>query len=303
MSSRRVQRTDVWPNSRGKMRMKSMKTKGTSRTGAARLAWLGVPLAVLTAWVVPAAAQSGIDEINVPLSAPGQPVVLDVQLLNGSISVQGHEGNELVVDIEPEVSREKEERADGMKRIPNTGLGLTIEEESNVVEIRGDWSSRVRGIRIRVPRKTSMRLSTTNNGHISVDGVVGEHELNNTNGRIEATNVSGSVIAQTVNGHVIVTFDAIDADTPMSFVTLNGNVDVTFPAGTTADLVMNAGQGEIYTDFDVEVIPQELSVTERGEGGRYRLRVEREVRGSIGGGGPEMRFKTLHGNLYVRKRN
>jgi DUF4097 and DUF4098 domain-containing protein YvlB len=39
----------------------------------------------------------------------------------------------------------------------------------------------------------------------------------------------------------------------------------------------------------------------RGKGGKYRVRLERAIYGSINGGGPEIQFKDFNGNIYIRK--
>ena len=57
-----------------------------------------------------------------------------------------------------------------------------------------------------------------------------------------------------------------------------------------------------YTDFDVQVQPRE-PVVDRSEGsGSYRVRVEGEIYASVGGGGPQMRFKTFNGDIFIRRR-
>jgi hypothetical protein len=43
-------------------------------------------------------------------------------------------------------------------------------------------------------------------------------------------------------------------------------------------------------------------VTREQEGsGGYRVRMEKAVEGTIGGGGPELRFKTFNGDIVLRK--
>ncbi len=43
-------------------------------------------------------------------------------------------------------------------------------------------------------------------------------------------------------------------------------------------------------------------VTQEREGdGGYRVRMEKAVEGTIGGGGPEMRFKTYNGDIILRQ--
>ena len=87
----------------------------------------------------------------------------------------------------------------------------------------------------------------------------------------------------------------------MSFVTFNGHVDVTFPESLKADLRIKADNGEIFTDFDFRVLETEPQVQREREGDRYRVRLDHEVRATIGGGGQEIYFKTWGGNIYIRK--
>jgi len=238
----------------------------------------------------------------VPLSNPGQPVKLYAEVLYGSITVRAQQIQEVVVVARARTTRVNEDQTkNGMMRIPNTAMGLTVEEKDNTVMVSTDSINRSMDLEITVPVRTSVHLETTNNGDLLVEGVQGELELENTNGSITATGVSGSLVADTTNGRVLVSFVEIDPDAPMSFVTFNGSVDVTFPAGLKADLRINSGRGDIYTDFDVQVEPRE-PVVDRSEGsGRYRVRVEGDVHATVGGGGPQMQFKTYNGDVYIRR--
>lgn len=250
-----------------------------------------------------AALAQGTDaeSIAVPLTDPSQPAFLRASLVNGSLAVEGYDGSEVLVMVSERAGDEEKERRDGMMRIPNTGFGLTISENANKVTVSADWSRRPIDLVMRVPRRTSVRLSTTTNGELRIQGVNGEHELSNTNGAIYALEVSGSVVAGTTNGRVEVSFVDMQADKPMSFTTWNGDVDVTLPAGLRADLKLESGQGNVYSDFDVELKPMATRVQREGGAGAFRVRVERAVEGAIGGGGPQFHFKTFNGSIYLRK--
>ena len=54
--------------------------------------------------------------------------------------------------------------------------------------------------------------------------------------------------------------------------------------------------------FDVQLGAPESKVTQGRSGGRYRLEVEREVRGTVGGGGPEIQLRTFNGDIVLRRR-
>ena len=118
--------------------------------------------------------------------------------------------------------------------------------------------------------------------------------------------MSGAVSAHTVNGTVTVSLDRAPADKPMSFSSLNGKVDVTLPADTKARLRLKTTNGEIYSDFDVKMEPDNAKpVVEdtRGERGTHRIRVDRNsILGSINGGGPEYSFQTMNGTILIHKK-
>jgi len=241
----------------------------------------------------------------VPLSNPGQPAVLEASVMMGSISVVGYEGAEVQIEVTFEDSDEEEsegQEREGLRRIPSSSAGVTVEEKDNKVEIGTDWSKEEVALSIRVPFRTSLHLSCVNGGYIEVEGVQGTHELSHTNGEITARNMRGSVIANTTNGEVVVELLEVDPDTPMSFSTFNGDVEVTLPASLRANLFMQSGQGDVYTDFDVQLQPTKPKVTRDQEGGgSYRVRMEKAVEGTIGGGGAELRFKTFNGDIVLRK--
>lgn len=247
------------------------------------------------------------EKIAVPLSDPSKPARVEANLVMGSmmgtIRVEAYDGAEVLVEVETEmreVTRGESERRDGLRVIPNTSAGLTVEEEDNEVEISAEsWNSSV-NLSIKVPRRTSLALATLN-GDIEVRGVEGEHELSNVNGGIEATGIRGSVVANTVNGPLTVSFDAVTAGKAMSFSNLNGTIEITFPPDLAADLRMRSDQGEILTDFDFEAQPTTRRVQEGGEDGGFRLKIEKEVHAQVNGGGPEIVFKNFNGDILIRK--
>ena len=184
------------------------------------------------------AAPAAAEHLVVPLSDPAKPAELEVSLVMGSIKVTGGATNEVVIEASraprTRTNRHKEkdlpgDRA-GMRRIPNTAIGLEAEEEGNKVSISAESWARAVDLEIQVPAGSTMRLSTVNDGDIEVEGIDGEVEVSNTNGEIRVKNVRGPVSATTVNGDVTVVFSAAMAAAPMAFSTLNGDVDVTLPA-------------------------------------------------------------------------
>ena len=267
--------------------------------------WIGVPLGSIgQEATAPVAPNPEVQTVRVPFSDPSRPGLLKIGLTSGSITVRAHSEPDAVFEIASPASRkskDKDERkAGGMFVISNNSFGFEVSEEDNVMDFDTDsWNKRV-AIEVRVPVNTSLELSTVNSGHIIVEGVKGELELSNVNGRIEATNVSGSVVAETVNGSVKVSFSEITPDRFMAFSTLNGSIDVTFPPNVKADLHLDSGQGSIYSDFKIELDRSPVTVREDSTSRGTRVKVEKKIRGTLNGGGPEMRFETYNGSIYIR---
>lgn len=270
------------------------------------LYWCLLPL-FLTTW---AAGQQNPnpEKITVPLSDPARPAVVQADVMTGGITVRGYEGREVVVQAnyrEGEKHRGKVPAgAEGMKRIDNLGTGLEITEDNNVVNIDTNAFNRAVDLEIQVPRRSSLKLHSINDGDIRVENVQGEVEVNDLNGAVKLTGISGSAVVHALNGDITAVLTDVSPDKPMSFSSMNGNIDVTLPATLKADLVMQSQNGEIYTDFDVKMdtrAAEPVIQDAREKGGKYKVRIDKAVRGTVGGGGPEFMFKTFNGNVFIRK--
>jgi hypothetical protein len=255
---------------------------------------------ILAALVPPAAAKA--QPISVPLTDPARPATLKVSTLNGAISVEGYAGREIL--IEPgrgeEAAGAPRRGAEGMRRIPNRSSGLSVDEDANVVRVEVRNPDRGGDLHIQVPFHTSLHLSAVNGGGIRVSGVEGEIEVSHVNGSIDVRDVAGSVVAHTTNGNVKVALKRVAPNQPMAFSTLNGDVDVIFPADLKASVRIRSEHGEVYSDFDLGARGHAIASETRPHGRRH-LEVEQETQGTIGGGGPEMLFKTFNGDVFIRR--
>jgi len=147
----------------------------------------------------------------------------------------------------------------------------------------------------------TFKIATVNDGNITISNAGGEFEVINVNGYIHMNGISGSVVANTVNGGVKVGFKNIDPKAAMAFSTLNGDVDVTFPAGFRANVKLKSDRGEIFTDFNMVADNRQPSVRKTVNNGLYNIKINEWVYGKIEGGGPEIFMKNMNGNIYLRK--
>ena len=258
----------------------------------------------LAAQTTAPAAAPAPQELTVPLSEPGKPFTLEAKLFDGSITLQSYEGKDILIAIHTEKDDEKsdDDEGGGMKRIGGGTLDFSAEEHDNAVSIHAPMSSKLKGITIKIPQgSTKIVLGTVENGDIEVKDVSGEIEISNVNGSISATGISGSVVANTVNGEIVVKFKSIDPKAPMAFSSVNGKIDILFPADIKADVKLKSDRGEMFSDFDIAVNKSQPKVEKNTEDHYYSVKIEDWVYGKINGGGPEMMMKTMMGNIYIRK--
>ena len=278
-----------------------------------RLASIGVIAAVCTspgmttpslAAQATTAQPSTTDQVTVPLTDPARPALIDVSLVQGSITVRGTNRKDVLVTARPEADRPRR-RADpdatGMRRIPQTA-GFRISETANRIKMASDTPNRALTFEIEAPARTNLKLSTVNGGEIVIENIDGDIDVSNVNGGITLNGVAGAVIAGTTNGTVRATFTRVTAAKEMSFTSLNGAVDVTLPPSTKANLRLRSDHGDVYSDFDVQLAASAPVVQDSGsDNGRFRIHRNRSIVGAINGGGPEFELRTFNSNVYVRK--
>jgi hypothetical protein len=259
---------------------------------------------------LPAQDNSSDGKITVPLSSPSQPATIKLTMITGSVTLTAGTGPQVVVDMGPESNsrlrgrRRETNPPPGMHRI-DTGDSMEVVEDHNVVTIKPGLPGQAEHINIQAPVNTSVQLKAISCNKIDVSGISGDLEVECTNGAVELKNVSGSVVAHSINGSITASLDKVSPDKAMSFTSLNGKIDVTLPADTKARLRLKTNNGAVYTDFDVKMeADNSKPVVEdgRGQGGRYRIRMDRGVYGSINGGGPEYLFQTMNGDILIHKK-
>ena len=256
-------------------------------------------------------AQDFNERITIPLSKPGQPGKLEVGLVRGNISIEAYNGNEVIIEAKAggktdgdcaSCDDDKNNRSNvpaGMKRISSNPIELSASENNNRVEIETNSWKKPINLTIKVPSNFDLETSTVH-GEVSVKGISGTHEISAVHGPLTLTDMSGSIISNTVHGDIIVNFLKVTPNEPMSFVTLHGDVDITFPPSIKAKAKMRSDQGEIFTDFDMTIDKSQPQV--KADDGEYKISVNSWVFGNINGGGPEYTFKNMHGDIIIRKK-
>lgn len=120
------------------------------------------------------------------------------------------------------------------------------------------------------------------NGDVEVTGVRSDAFLSTVNGGIRVSTTLRAT-ARTVTGSIAATIGLSDWGRDLEFSTTSGNVHVTIPGTTNAEVRAVTGSGRISTDFPLnEGLPGEM-------------------RGTIGDGGPTLRLTTVAGDITLRR--
>jgi hypothetical protein len=248
-------------------------------------------------------------------TSPGQNV-LALYNIDGSVTVQGYDGNKVVVEATKIITADDTQTLElGTKEAQ---LGFLQRGDSIVVYTAGPYDSRPRNNRgnwnhkdidyhysfnyvVKVPRQLNLHISTVNNGKVAIRDVSGKLEAYNVNGAIALTNVRGTTKARTVNGNVDATYVA-NPEGASSYHTINGQINVTYPRNVSADVHFKSMHGELFTDFpNVEMLPVQVTQNKQsgGNGTKYKLNKDTAVR--LGKGGKDFRFETLNGDVTIKQ--
>ena len=248
-----------------------------------------------------ALAQSEPQVINIPLSRPGELVSVEISIMSARIEVVGEDREDASFEISVMEGTRKIITPSGTKDLKTGAYSVEVEEADNHIEVDTDWRANKVNVLARVPRNANLELSTVNDGEIIVSNISGKLVLENVNGPITATNINGSVIAESVNENIEVSFSGITADQAMSFSSVNGDLNIGLPDKTGAQLHIDSAEGEIISDFEVEVHPSKPVMSR--EVGRHgvEVKVESVIIADINGGGTVMKLKTLNGNINITK--
>jgi hypothetical protein len=245
--------------------------------------------------------------------------ILYIYNLNGSIRVEGYNGNQVLIETELKISAEDDKTLEVGKK----EFKLAFEQNSDTImayiaepfDSRPHHNWRYNDDRpeneynynvdytVKVPFAMNLHISTVNDGIVLVSDVKGNLHVSNVNSEITIKNARGTTYAHTVNGDVTINY-LKNPPEESSYYTINGNIHISYQPDLSADLQFKSMHGDFYTDFpDAELLPASVTkIQEKKDGGIvYKLNAKTAVR--FGKGGKTFKFETLNGNVYIKKQS
>jgi hypothetical protein len=226
--------------------------------------------------------------------APGR--LIEIKGINGSVHAEPATGNEVEVVAEKSSKRddvnsvtiETVEHADGITicavypsrdvEKPNVcapGAGGRMSVQNNDVTVT---------FTVRVPAGVRFAGRTVNGG-VDASELAADVDARTVNGSVNIS-TTGLARAETVNGSITARMGNASWADNLQFKTVNGKVDVSFPATLSAQVDAETVNGDIQSDFPITVT------------GRVS---KRKLNGTIGGGGRELHLRTVNGDVVIRR--
>ncbi|TVZ25822.1 putative adhesin [Gillisia sp. Hel_I_86] len=189
-------------------------------------------------------------------------------------------------------------KAEGLKLVgsggtDNTGTGFYVAKEGSELIVKNIRKRENEGATLYLPANTNITVKGSGiYSHITISGFTGEIEAStNVVGDIKFTDVTGPITANSSTGNIEVIFAKVQQSSPISISTATGDVDISLPRNTPADVSLSSTMGEIYTNFD-------LSIPDKDG---LKAVSSQKVQGVINKGGVKIRLNSATGNIYLRK--
>ena len=246
-----------------------------------------------------------------------QPGTLGLYNINGNVTVEAYNGKTVRMTIIRTIKAESQAMVQkALKelslKVDTSGQQIWVYLEAPFIQVcrRGNHIS-YRNIHhndeydfsydfhVKVPRNTSLRTSSVN-GSIEITGTGDTLDIHGVNGSITLNNVSGITNANTVNGSIEAQYVKAPSQ-DCRYSTINGTIKAFYPSNLSAIVKLQTMHGNLYTDMDNWHIQPVKEVIHRGKGTKTKYRISRNNQVKFGDGGPVYYFKTLNGDIIIKK--
>lgn len=250
--------------------------------------------------------------------------------INGSIKVEGYDGDKIVVEVNKEILAKTNDRLEKGKN--EIQLGVIDLADTLILYVKGTCSDFGRGnqryhrneragkgwnynwsnwgkdckeeyrylmnFTVKVPYGINLAVSTINDGDISVEKVSGGLYADNINGSIRLTHISGATHVSSINGDIDLTYDR-NPSLPCRYYALNGDINIHVKKGLGASVSFESFNGNFYTNVDaIESLPVALEKRPKKDGVEYKINGSRY---KVGSGGVFLDIETFNGDAYLKE--
>ena len=255
--------------------------------------WMGAILGTLCALLFSVAQSHAAENRGQPTQefhqtyalAPGGRVALEN--INGSVHVTGWDRNEVKVDA-VKYARSKE-RLDEAKIVIDASkdyVSIRTEYPEHNLTFSDDDSDNPASVEytLSVPRSARLDQIKLINGSLDIQGIAGDVRASCINGHLKASGLGGPVKLSTINNRLEAQFDRLGASS-IELASVNGNVLLTMPSDSKAEVEASTVHGGISNDFGLRV--------------RNHRIVGHDLHGELAGGGPRIKLSNVNGTIEI----
>lgn len=256
--------------------------------------WLGAVLGTVCALLIFALGAHASDRRGAlteelhktyPLTSDGR---IELDNINGAVHIASWDRNEVKVDAVKYA--DTKERLDEAKIEIDSGNDyLSIRTHYPDHNNTWNWGSHNNpaGVEytLTVPRAARLDEIKLINGSLDVAGMSGEVRASCINGKLEAHDLAGRAHLSTINGTLDAHFDQLSGSW-VELNSVNGEVELTIPSDSKAELEASTVSGSIHNDFGLKV-------------NNHRF-VGHDLRGELGSGGTHIKLANVNGRIEIR---
>jgi Putative adhesin len=211
---------------------------------------------------------------------------VELDNINGAVHVSSWDRSEVKVDAVKYA--DTKERLDEMKIEIDSGKDyLSVRTKYPNHDHSWNWGSHNNpgGVEytLTVPRTVRLDEIKLINGSLDVNGVSGEVRASCINGRLEAHDLAGRAQLSTVNGRLEANFQKLAGQT-VELNSVNGEIGLTIPSDSNAEVEASTVSGGIHNDFGLRV---------------SHHFVGHNLRGELGNGSVHIRLSDVNGRIDI----
>jgi hypothetical protein len=225
------------------------------------------------------------DSVSIRTIGSGVPTVVVVRAANVSFSVTAHAKAEVSAILYAPRNRSSNANHAGLLRATAAG-------DTALIELARALDAPYH-LALSVPSRAALRVVGDNGGEVRIEGVRGSTEITHSNGGVTVLDAAGYVLVATSNGNIRVRLGDVERGLPMSFITSNGDIELTMPADVRVTLVID---DSVPLQSDFPLVSSDADGAREPGRGRSRLR-----RLAVNGGGPTIRLFTNNGIVRFRR--
>ncbi len=215
----------------------------------------------------------------------------------GTLPIEGYNGKDIIITTTSGPSFDAPERAEGLKPnysngTDNTGIGLELEKSGNQISVRCLLPITKRAeYTMKVPYNLAIMAESgcERTNSISIQNMKNEIEIKTCHS-ISLSDVTGPLVLSTVAGGIDIEYTKVNSDKPVSINSVSGNIDITIPALTPADMEIRTITGKVSSDFD---FPSGDGDMKQVGGKTYSY--------ALNGGGVDYTIVSVSGNIHLKK--